>query len=305
MKAIKSFDFFQKISSDDIVKPTLFGALISLSAIFLIIYLLIREFVDFITPSISHIISVDQQDSIGNHRMDIKENLTKIILDKDRFLTKKKFEPQGNLELKNVVESVQRSEGCYIHGKISINKVSGNIHISHHNYGRLYNELKHNNRDQWDKISFSHSFNLLYFGDVEVNNDILKRFGYNKNTSFNRLDVLPSYNNEKGKKNFDYYIKLIPHLFVDNISGQNFMAYQYSVTSKATDFDSNTEGMPIVMLNYDISPITMKVILVRKSIAHTLTHICAIVGGVYVLFSLFNRIMLAFFEWITERKTQS
>ena len=52
MKAIKSFDFFQKISSDDIVKPTLFGALISLSAIFLIIYLLIREFVDFITPSI-------------------------------------------------------------------------------------------------------------------------------------------------------------------------------------------------------------------------------------------------------------
>jgi hypothetical protein len=330
MKAIKSFDFFQKISTEDVVKPTLLGALISLSAIFLIVYLLLREFMDFITPSIKketiiyhdpdqfskinvnlavtfkempcHIISVDQQDSIGNHKMDIKDTLTKNIQVLEIFPSSKKYEPKGNLEIKDVEESVLKSEGCYINGKIPISKVSGNIHISHHNYGNIYKQLKYQKRDVWDKLSFSHSFALLYFGDVEVNNDILKRFGYNQNTSFNRLSSLPNYRNDKGKKNYDYFIKLIPHLFVDNTTGQNFMAYQYSVTSKASDFDTHSEGMPIIMLHYDISPITMKVVLERKSLTHSLTHICAIVGGIYVLFSLLNRMILAFFDWFNEQK---
>lgn len=331
MKAIKSLDFFQKISTDDVIKPTILGALISLSAIFLIAYLLFREFLDFLSPSLKketivyhdpdqfskinvnlginfkdmpcHIISVDQQDSIGNHRMDIKDTLNKTILTKRGFLSGgKPYIPESGLSLSEVEESIKKGEGCYVSGYVPISKVSGNIHISHHNYGILYKNLKYNQRELWDKINFTHNFFLLFFGTVDLNQDILERFGFNENTSFNRINILPNYTNDKEKKNYDYFIKLIPHLFVDNIRGEKYQAYQYSITSKSTDFDSHSEGMHIVTLNYDISPITMKIVLERKSITHTLVHICAIVGGVYVLFSLLNRIILALFDWINEEK---
>jgi len=202
MKAIKSFDLFQKISTDDVIKPTILGSLVSLSAIFLITYLLFREIVDFLSPSIKketivyhdpdqlskinvnlginfksmpcHIISVDQQDSIGNHRMDIHDTLSKTILNQGGSLNRgKPYIPSSSLTPAEVEESIKQSQGCYVSGYVPISKVSGNIHISHHNYGSVYKHLKFYNRELWEKITFTHSFFLLFFGEVDLNNDIL------------------------------------------------------------------------------------------------------------------------------------
>lgn len=331
MKAIKSLDFFQKISTDDVIKPTVLGSIISLSAIFLIFYLLFREFLDFLSPSLKaetivyhdpdqfskinvnlginfrdmpcNIISVDQQDSIGNHRMDIKDTLNKKILSKgDLFKGGKPYIPATGLTFNEVEESINKSEGCFVSGYVPVSKVSGNIHISHHNYGSIYKHLKYQKKELFDKINFTHNFFFLFFGTVDLNQDILERFGFNENTAFNRVNILPDYTNDKEKKNYDYFIKLIPHIFVDNIKGEKYQAYQYSITSKSSDFDSHSEGMPIVTLHYDFSPITMKIALERKSITHTLVHVCAIVGGVYVLFSLINRMLLAFVDWLNDEK---
>ena len=104
--------------------------------------------------------------------------------------------------------------------------------------------------------------------------------------------------NELTHKSYDYYFKIIPHLFDDKLWGEEYMAYQYSITSKMKEFDANGAGfeMPIIMLNYDFSPITMKITREPRNLLHGLTQICAIVGGVFILFNLLNRILLTIFE---------
>ncbi len=74
------------------------------------------------------------------------------------------------------------------------------------------------------------------------------------------------------------------------------------MTTREREHNSDGQEMPIVIFHYDLSPITMKFTLQRKSFAHTLTHICAIVGGVYVIFSILNRILLAFCDFSASDK---
>jgi hypothetical protein len=92
--------------------------------------------------------------------------------------------------------------------------------------------------------------------------------------------------------NFDYYIKLIPHLFVDEIYNKEYEAYSYSISYKSKIIEGEEE-MPIIMINYDMSPITMKITLHKKSLGKFSIHICAIFGGVFVMFSIINSLLLS------------
>jgi hypothetical protein len=326
MKMMKNFDFFQKISVDNIAQPTMLGSLLSLSAIGLMVFLLLGELSDLITPKIKkdtivyhdkdqtsrvkvnldvkfshlpcYIISVDQEDSIGNHRLDVSDTLIKKRLSKTGQEIRTPIDE--TLPYFQLVENaILQDEGCLIEGYIEINKVPGNIHISHHKYGDLYMYLKFNRPELFNKMYLNHKINVLNFGDAESNSYILDRFGYNDNTAFDRSLTFPDYSSDLLYKSYDYYVKLIPHLFIDNTIGEQFMSYQYSITSKAKDFNPNGQAyeMPIIMINYDLSPITMKVTLDNKNILHSLTHICAIVGGVFVIFSIINRIILSLFDF--------
>jgi hypothetical protein len=327
MKGIKSFDFFQKIAVDNVTQPTIIGSALSVSAISLIFFLLLREVIDFLTPSIKretmvyhdpdqnskikvnlilsypnvpcHILSVDQEDSIGNHRMDISDTLTKRRNSKTSQLGMELDRGnRGYIEVETVVKAVSEGEGCVIQGFVPISKVPGDIHISHHNYADLFNYLRSERRDLFTKTSLNHKLINLYFGDMEINSDKLHRFGYDDKTNgFNRLNDLPNYEKPFERKNYDYFIKLIPHVFEDKIRGETFTAYQYSMTTRSRDYDTESQEMPIIIFHYDLSPITMKVTLSGKSFAHSLTHICAIVGGVYVIFSILNRLVLAFCDF--------
>lgn len=139
----------------------------------------------------------------------------------------------------------------------------------------------------------NHRISMINFGDKKLNDQILERFGFSEHSAFNRMDELKD-NIDKERKSYDYFIKLIPHLFVDEIRNEDYIGYEYSLSSRARDYDADSREMPIIQINYDMSPITMKITLFRKSFAHTLTHVCAIVGGVYVIFSMLNRFLLAF-----------
>ena len=108
---IKSFDLFQKLNVENISKPTLLGSILSLTAISLMIYLILREISSYLAITIKkdsiifhdedqtskipvnlsfhfysttcNILSVDQEDMIGNHRLDIMDTLTKTRVDKN------------------------------------------------------------------------------------------------------------------------------------------------------------------------------------------------------------------------------
>lgn len=336
MKSLRSLDFFQKISVDNITKPTLVGSILSISAISIMIFLLIREIFDVLTPFISknshviqdqaqkakinvnlnikfpnvpcNLISVDQEDSVGNHRLDITDTITKQYIDREGNTSFFEQNPSKNT-IENLYDAITKNKGCLIDGYISVSKVPGDIHISFHHYGDIYSKLREQRKDLFGKISMNHKINSLTFGNIANNKYLLHRFGYgdsaevSKFTSsydnnFNQNKKLPSFENEKAKKNYDYFIKLIPHYFEDKIYNTVDTGYQFSMTSKSRPFDGETsEEMPIVIINYDFSAISMVLKLESKSFLHFLTHVCAIIGGVYVIFSIINTFLVSFIEF--------
>jgi hypothetical protein len=330
MNVLRSLDVFQKISVDNLTKPTLIGSLLSLSAIGIMLFLLIRELLDLFTPAITrnsdviqdteihekinvnlsvnipfvpcNLISVDQEDSIGNHRLDISDTLHKFNMEANGSISN--YDSSKN-NLDKMQEAISANRGCKVEGFIPISKVPGDIHISFHNYGIYYSMLREGRRDLFDKIKMSHRINYLYFGDVSKDESLLSRFGYysnnnnnndnNSQNSFDQNKNLPNFTHENTRHNYDYYVKLIAHYLVDT-NKQSNLGYQFSMTSRKRDFDPDAEGMPIIVINYDLSPISMVIKRENKSFMHFLTHVCAIVGGVYVIFSILNRTLVSFFD---------
>ena len=315
---IKSFDLFQKLNVENISKPTLLGSILSLTAISLMIYLILREISSYLAITIKkdsiifhdedqtskipvnlsfhfysttcNILSVDQEDMIGNHRLDIMDTLTKTRVDKNGNPV---TENDKNLYNPTITAAnIDNEEGCLINGHVLINKVPGDIHMSYHNYRTMFEHLKFHFRPTFKKVRLNHHVSLLNFGDIKTNEIIKNKFGI-EDFSFNRKYInLPNFKSDTNKKYYDYFLKLIPHLFVDEATNEKFLAYEYSLNFRSRDFEKEEDDMPIVMINYDISAVTMQITLKSKSITHTLTHICAIVGGIFVMFSIINRVIL-------------
>jgi hypothetical protein len=322
MKSIKSFDLFQKITTKEIVQPTVIGALNSLIVISLMLFLIFKETLDYMTPSIKketiiyqdkaiteaiklnfhiklfnlpcEIAAVDQQDSVGTHHMNIKDNLDKTRLDQEN---KKIIGYYSPFQLDLIEKSINDGESCYIKGFITVNKAPGNIHISFHEFRNQWEYLV-SKPDLYSKISMNHKFFSLSYGDIQVKNQILQNFGLNEFThNFQASDLmLPNYNESDNiKYSYDYYVKLIPHIFVDDLSNKEYFTYEFSLSHKKRIIEEIELEMPAIMMNYDISPITMKITLHKKHFTKFIIHVCALVGGVFVIFKLINGIILYLF----------
>jgi len=236
-------------------------------------------------------LSVDQEDSIGNHRLDIHDTLSKKRTSHTMAPINEPTYVNGEIDPEKVAKAITDGEGCNIIGFIPISKVPGDIHVSFHGYADIFSYFKHVRADLYPKISLNHRLISLNFGNTDLNERILSRFGL-ESSAF-KPETYPNYQNEKQRKNYDYFIKLIPHLFIDHTRGETYTGYQYSMTSRAREYEPDGNEMPIVYVHYDLSPITMKYTLQSKSFLHSLTHICAIVGGIYVIFNLINRVLLS------------
>ena len=81
------------------------------------------------------------------------------------------------------------------------------------------------------KLSLSHVVNSLTFGDIAMQLAIRKRFGYNEHTSFDMMDFVDDalYANDSEVKDYLYFYKLVPHIFVDKIHLEEYESYSYSL----------------------------------------------------------------------------
>ena len=70
-------------------------------------------------------------------------------------------------------------------------------------------------------------------------------------------------------------------LFLD--AGKRTKTHQYSVTEYDTVVHKGEMQMPSVLFIYDISPISVTITETRKSFAHLLVRVCAVVGGVFAV----------------------
>ena len=309
----KTFDFFQKVTLDNVTKPTIIGSLLSLSAISIMIFLFFRQLIDFYsyhtkTDSIIHqsknadeqisvnmellfnsvpcnLLSLDTVDIMNNHKGDISDTIIK----KKYFHSNKKIGDRylTNRDIADLARAVNNNEGCAFVGKIKVNQVPGEYHISFHNYRSLWRDLNQRHRDLIPKIKLSHSFNSLSFGDTSER--VVKRFELDPNMFFRKFDDINTFGDNQ-LLNYNYFVKIIPYMLVDENWGSTYYAYSFSLTSKSTSFNPHYDEMPIVTIRYEFSPIMMKVTHLKRDYLHFLTHVSAIVGGVFVVFSIINRI---------------
>ena len=287
----KTFDFFQKVTLDNVTKPTLIGSLLSISAISIMIFLFVRQLTDFYsyhtkTDSVVYqptnadeqlsinmellfnnvpcnLLSLDTVDVINNHRGDISDTITK----------RKFYENTGKFEENYIT-----------------NRDVQDL-VSFHNYRNLWREFNQKHGDLVSKIKLSHAFKSLSLGDTPEK--VVKRFELDPKLFFRSFIDINTFN-DKELLNYNYFIKIIPYMLVDENWGSTYYTYSFSLSSKSTPFNPHRDEMPIVTVRYEFSPIMMKVTHLKRDYLHFLTHVSAIVGGVFVVFSIINRIATNF-----------
>lgn len=206
----------------------------------------------------------------------------------------------------------QADEGCNVSGRIRVNKVVGNIHMSP---GRSFQsprnlyELVPYLKDDNNKHDFSHTIHHFAFeGDDEydywkaqVGRAMKQRLGL----STNPLDGA-QYRTTKSAYMFQYFLKVVSTQF-RSMDGKTVNTHQYSVTHFERDLTEGPggessggihvhhgySGLPGAFFNYEISPILVVHSDSRQSFAHFLTSTCAIVGGVLTVASLLDSVLFA------------
>jgi hypothetical protein len=163
------------------------------------------------------ILSLDVQDVMGSHSVNVHGSLMKYRLDKNRNVLgeevyqvkeKEKGKEHSNEEddesmspdYELVKKQITDQEGCRLRGYFYVNKVPGNFHISSHAFGptvqRLYS-------DGYFNFDLSHKINHISFGDDKDLKIIKKTF---KTGELNPLDNTEK--NENSKKLYEYYLKV-------------------------------------------------------------------------------------------------
>lgn len=200
----------------------------------------------------------------------------------------------------------QATEGCNVAGKVHVNKVVGNLHMS---TGRAFQRNSQHMHDLVPYLAgkgtnhhdFGHQIHEFSFDDDSAfkwsNADRLaarKLMGI--------VDPLSgvSMHTEKSQFMIQYFLKVVPTEL--RLKSKHLLkGHQYSVTSYERDLDMSPGhlqeaakkqkevpgkvqhgfmGMPGVFFNFDISGLKMVRVEYRTSLSHFLTSTCAIVGGV-------------------------
>lgn len=162
------------------------------------------------------ILSIDIQDVMGSHTVNVHGTMTKNKLDmngkiigqeiyKKATLSEEEQEfNHGNDEempsLDLVKSEIEKKEGCQVFGHFFVNKVPGNFHISAHAYGQVIQQLASMGLFKFD---LSHTINHLSFGEYKEIEKIQSVFNEGKLTTLNGRN-----RQESSKKVYEYYLKV-------------------------------------------------------------------------------------------------
>lgn len=167
-------------------------------------------------------------------------------------------------------------EGCRLYGHVEVNKVAGNIHVAP---GKSFQQQHMHVHDlnpfmaNMGKFSTSHKIHRLSFGTEFP--DII-----------NPLDDLDR-NDRDEPIMYQYFVKVVPTRY-NYLNGTELDTNQFSVTQHEKLITPNSQGLPGVFFQYDISPMLVIYTQTHKSFLHFLTGVCAIVGGIFTVAGLFD-----------------
>ncbi len=92
---------------------------------------------------------------------------------------------------------------------------------------------------------------------------------------------------ENEPKSYEYYVKIVPMVY--ERYDRMYDSFQYVSNSNEI---LGRYAIPAIYFRYDISPITVKWTRKTRSLSHFAVQICAIIGGIFTVFSLLNSFLI-------------
>ncbi|SGY84777.1 BQ5605_C009g05719 [Microbotryum silenes-dioicae] len=206
----------------------------------------------------------------------------------------------------------QSEEGCNVAGKVRVNKVIGNFHLSP---GRSFQANAMHVHDlvpylqDGKRHDFGHHIRHFSFASeheeefVSVGGRSLEQTKKDMGI-VNPLDGVKVHIEESNYM-IQYFLKVVSTKFIF-LDGRELRTHQYSVTEYERDLSDKSgkdssghqtthgyAGVPGLFFNYDVSPMLVIHREERQSFAHFLTSTCAIVGGVLTVASLIDSFVYA------------
>ncbi|KAG8368684.1 hypothetical protein BUALT_Bualt15G0071300 [Buddleja alternifolia] len=184
-------------------------------------------------------------------------------------------------------------EGCNIHGSLEVNKVAGSFHFAP---GKSFHQANVFLLDllalQTESYNISHKINKLSFGDSIpgiVNPldgyfffKLLSSFLINHPCRIVTSETFVQWVQETPNGVYQYFTKVVPTIYT-NVRGHTIQSNQFSVTEHYKDEVDRFRSLPGVFFFYDLSPIKVTFTEEHTPFLHFLTHICAIVGGMFTV----------------------
>ena len=238
-----------------------------------------------------------------------------------------------------VKHAVEKKEGCRLYGRMHVQRVAGNFHISAH--AEDYETLQHA-FGAVNKSNISHTITHLSFGAGypglvnpldgvarsgsddefhydESNKDSSKSSDRNKeeeeekkkkNEQIRRSRLMDLTWDENGSGVYKYFLKLVPTFYRTRRSiflglfswTKSVSTNQYSVTEYFRKTDAWSGSLPAVYFLYDFSPIAVTIDSKRPHVVYFLTRLCAVCGGVFAFAHMISNLVEAILTIRTKKK---
>lgn len=202
------------------------------------------------------------------------------------------------------------NEGCNVFGNLLVNKVRGNFHFAPGEAFQTSSMHIHDLKEFSDgapdghKFDLSHTIHKLKFGpDTKYTTDDIAAVtnalaGTTKNADQGKfielmtLSFLSSnyYIIVAARVMYQYFLKIVSTR-LEPINDIPTFTNQFSVTQNDIIMTESMSGLPGAFFNIDISPMQITYKESRKSFGSFLTSVLAIVGGVFTVAGLIDRVV--------------
>jgi hypothetical protein len=235
------------------------------------------------------ILSLDSQDVMGTHSLNLHGKLVKNRLDKNGNVIGALAEhkviahrpgQEDQPDYEEVKRAVQNEEGCQLVGNIEVLRVPGNFHISSHAFGSTLTRLV---TEGVYKFDISHTINHISFGDESDIKHIRSNFNVGILNPIDGVSKLKA----TEQKIYEYYLKVVPTSYTD-VSGKTFNAHQFTANNNEV---SSEMMIPTIFFRYDISPILIRIRQYKQGFFHFFIQICAIVGGIFTVMGILDNLL--------------
>ena len=243
---------------------------------------------------------------------------------------------------REVKHAVEKKEGCRLYGRMHVQRVGGNFHISAH--AEEYETLQHA-FGAVNKINISHTITHLSFGagypglvnplDGVARSGSDDEFHYDESSKDSRSSDRKNIEKEKeeeekrkkkeqvrrsrlmdltwdenGSGVYKYFLKLVPTFYRTHRSvflglfswTKSVSTNQYSVTEYFRKTDAWSGSLPAVYFLYDFSPIAVTIDTKRRHFVYFLTRLCAVCGGVFAFAHMISNLVDGLLTIITKKK---